>query len=290
MSRPLIVDTVMFHNEFDMLECRLDTMASAVDWFVVVEADVDHQNHPKPYYLSESLGRFDEWRSKLIVVRATDLPERAHQSEGEWTWEWAQRDWTWRGLEQIPDLSGSDIVLHGDVDEICHPLFVRNVRPGRREFVAFEQRWYSFAVDWAHPDPWGGTVAVTVDTARDCGERLVVDDYAIHPGAWQVVRNQRNHLMPTNFEHLGTGWRRTGFSESGWHFTWVGGRESAIAKLGSFCHPEVADRIEVGLRSDRFMYEGFHVDGQRLTPVDVDETWPAYIQQRRCPESWWRPR
>ena len=41
MSRPLIVDTFMINDELDMLECRLDTMAEAVDWFVAVEADVD---------------------------------------------------------------------------------------------------------------------------------------------------------------------------------------------------------------------------------------------------------
>jgi hypothetical protein len=118
----------------------------------------------------------------------------------------------------------------------------------------------------------------------------MVDNLCAHPGAWQVVRNQRNQLMTTNFEHLGSGWRRTSYEDAGWHFTWIGGRDASVAKLGSFCHPEVADRIEVGLRSDRFMFEGFHVDGTRLLPVEVDETWPVMIAERRCPESWWRPR
>ena len=71
MSRPPVVDTFMVNDEFDILQMRLETMSPAVDWFVAVEADVDHQNHPKPYRLSENLDRFDFWADKLIVVQAS---------------------------------------------------------------------------------------------------------------------------------------------------------------------------------------------------------------------------
>ena len=58
MSRqPFIIDVFPFNNELDMLQCRLEEMASVVDWFVAIEADVDHQDHPKPFHLSEKIGR-----------------------------------------------------------------------------------------------------------------------------------------------------------------------------------------------------------------------------------------
>jgi beta-1,4-mannosyl-glycoprotein beta-1,4-N-acetylglucosaminyltransferase len=312
----------MFSNEFDMLQMRLEEMEPAVDWFLVVEADVDHQNHPKPYHLSENLERFSPWRSKLIVVRATGLPTTEHKADP-WAREWAQRDWVWEGLKQVPGLAPTDIVLHGDVDEICRPFFVRNIRPKAREFVAFGQRMHCFAVDWQHPEMWGGTVAVTVETATMIGERREVDGVLWHPGAWQIVRNQRNRIVPTNFYQWEPrrvcpecrGSRRAPVEDwsedlcrscwgvgtvtdlkfmplhdAGWHFTWLGGQEAQQAKLESFCHPEVAQRIQVGLTNDTYMTEGFHADGTKLLPVDVDDTWPAMIHERRCPESWWRPR
>lgn len=279
----------MVNDELDMLQMRLEEMSPAVDWFVAIEADVDHQNHPKPYHLSANLDRFAPWKDKLIVVQATDLPTSEHAGDP-WAREWAQRDWTWEGLEQVPDLADTDVVLHGDIDEICRPLYVRNVRPRFKEFIGFGQRMHCFAVDWQHPDPWGGTVAVTVETAHACGLRTVIDGQVYHPGPWQVVRNQRNGIVGANFDHLGAGWRYTPLSESGWHFSWLGGQDAAQRKLGSFCHPEVADRVEAGLASDRFLRDGFHVDGTRMFAVEVDETWPAMVVERRCPESWWRPR
>lgn len=286
----MIVDTFMINDELDMLECRLDTMGEVVDWFVAVEADVDHQNHPKPYHLTANLDRFARWADKLIVVQATGLPDTPHD-EDPWAREWAQRDWVWEGLERIP--GGTDdetIVLHGDVDEICRPLHIRNTRPQFKEFVLFAQDCHCFAVDWLHPDLWGGTVAVTMETVKALGVRTVIDGQMWHPGPWQLVRNQRNGIVAPNLAPLGTGWHATVLPYSGWHFSWLGGKEAAARKLGSFCHPEVEDRIQAGLSTDLFLREGWHVDGRKQQAIDVDDTFPRWIVDGHAPASWFRPR
>lgn len=303
MTRPLVVDSFMVNAEFDMLECRLETMGDSVDYVIALEANVDHQNHPKPYHLTDNLARFAKWRDKLVVVQAHDLPATPH-AEDPWAREWAQRDWTWPGLTMIEErraapLPDDTIVLHGDVDEICEPLAVRNVRPRFREFVAFQQRWHSFALDWLHPDVWGGTVAVTLETARKMRKRQYVGDELWHPGCWQIVRNQRNGLQRGCLAGEGDGWSVRMYPGPdltndgiyyGWHFTWMGGRDAAIQKLGSFCHPEVADQIDAGLKSDIFLREGMHVDGRVMRPVEIDDTYPQWIQDGHAPAEWLRPR
>jgi hypothetical protein len=266
MSRPLVIDTFMINNECEMLECRLETMDPAVDFFIAVEADVDHQDHPKPYHITENLDRFAAWSDKLIVIRATGLPTHAFDPDP-WARELAQREYAFEGLKQINNLrpiGESDIILHGDVDEICRPIHVKNVRP-RDSFVSFEQSLHCFAVDWLHPDAWGGTVAATTRQLMSLGK-----------WPFQKLRNTRN--------------ANQSLPQSGWHLSWLGGRDAALKKLGSFCHPEIAERTLVGLTSDLYLREGFHVDGRRMTPVDVDDTWPAYIFERRCPSEWFRPR
>jgi beta-1,4-mannosyl-glycoprotein beta-1,4-N-acetylglucosaminyltransferase len=279
--RPLIIDTFPINNELDMLECRLETMDPAVDYFVAVEADVDHQDHPKPYHISDNLDRYERWADKLIVVQATGLPTLTDDPDP-WARELAQREYVHDGLREVDrrvGIDGDTIVLHGDVDEICRPVFVRNVRPkfpqfpellpdGSRDlgFVSFNQRGHFFAVDWLYPDVWGGTVAGTLKQVIELG-----------PDPFQKMRNTRN-------------WNVTYLSDSGWHLSWLGGQEATLAKLGSFCHPEVAERTLVGLSTDRYLKEGFHLDGRRMAPVDVDEEWPAYIFERRCPAEWFRPR
>jgi beta-1,4-mannosyl-glycoprotein beta-1,4-N-acetylglucosaminyltransferase len=170
----MIVDTFPINNELDMLEMRLETMAPAVDYFIAVEADVDHQDHPKPFHITDNLDRFEKWADKLIVVQAKGLPTNDDDPDP-WARELAQREYVLDGLRDIPGVDEDTIVLHGDVDEICRPLYVRNVRPKFPArptllvdktvdlgFVSFDQRLHCFAVDWLHPDPWGGTVAGTL--------------------------------------------------------------------------------------------------------------------------------
>lgn len=254
----MIVDTFMFNNELDMLECRLVEIGDAVDWMVAVEADVDHQDHPKPYLLTEHLSRFDQWKDKLVVVRATGLPT-VQDDPDPWAREHAQREHTWVAIKAL-DLPDDTVVLHGDIDEIPTAVATRNVRP--RGFVAFEQRGHFFAVDWLYPDPWCGTVAGRLADIRSFG----------------AMRDTRN-ITPTRLPN------------AGWHLSWLGGKEANLEKLGSFCHPEVSDRIHDGLQgNNRFLHHGVHVDGKVMAPVDVDKTWPKWVAERRCPENWFRPR
>jgi beta-1,4-mannosyl-glycoprotein beta-1,4-N-acetylglucosaminyltransferase len=264
-----------------MLECRLTEMAEAVDFFIAVEADVDHQDHPKPYHITENLSRFDAWADKLIVVRATGLPT-VQTDPDPWARELMQREYVLDGLREVDQrttLTDEAIVLHGDVDEICRPLHVRNVRPVAPQrptllpdntldkgFVTFEQRGHFFAVDWLYPDVWGGTVAGTLKQVQSLGG---------YP--FQKMRNLRN-------------WNVTTLPDAGWHLSWLGGQEATLAKLGSFCHPEVAERTLLGLETDRYLKEGMHLDGRVMSPVDVDAEWPRYVFERRCPSEWFRPR
>jgi hypothetical protein len=278
MSRPLIIDSFPINNELAMLEMRLETMAEAVDHFIAVEADVDHQDHPKPFHISENIDRFARWADKLTVVRATGMPTLADDPDP-WARELAQREYVLDGLREIPGVGPDTIVLHGDVDEICRPLHVRNVRPkvparpgllpdGTVDlgFVSFDQRGHFFAVDWLYPDGWRGTVAGTIKQIIELG-----------PNPFRKMRNLRN-------------WNPAVLEDAGWHFSWLGGQQAAIAKLGSFCHPEVAERTLHGLQSDRYLREGMHLDGRVMQPVDVNDEWPAYIVERRCPSEWFRPR
>ena len=264
MTRPLIIDTFPFHDELDLLECRLTELYDTVDWFVVVEADVTHQDNPKPSYFCDNQERFAPWADKIKHVWATGLPTVAAFPDP-WAREHAQREHIATGLEQI-GVNDHDIVLQSDVDEIPRALHTRNVRPGG-QLVSFAQRGLFWAVDWSYPLPWHGTVAATVSGLTRLGDRR-----------FSKMRDARN-LAPIKL------------NDAGWHLSWLGGPERAMKKVGAFCHPEVEDRIVGAIDNDNFYWrEGFHVDGQKLTPVDVDETWPKWIRDGNAPASWYRPR
>lgn len=266
MSRPLIIDAFPYHDEADILEMRLTELYDAVDWFVIVEADVTHQDAPKPSYFRENAERFQPWHDKIVNVYATGLPTLAEDPDP-WARELAQREYIGDGLEQI-GVASTDIILQSDVDEIPRALYARNVRPGNG-MLSFGMAGHFWAVDWLYPYPWQGTVAATAGVISRLG------------GAkFGHMRNMRNTVScPPHMQN------------SGWHFSWLGGPDRARTKVGSFCHPEVKDDILGALDNDNFYWrEGWHVDGAKMAPVDVDDTWPKWIRDGNAPAHWYRPR
>lgn len=264
----MIFDTVMMNDELDMLTCRLVELESVPDLYhVVVEADMTHQGVAKPSHLCDNWSRFEPWHDRIIRVWATGLPlakpgqQTAVMSNGDltnvdpdpWAREHGQREHTWRGLT---DASPDDVILHGDLDEIPTALVVRNTRPPG--FVAYDQSFHPFAVDWLHPQRWRGTVAARLNRITSFGE----------------MRDMRNFapFIPN----------------AGWHFSWVGGNEYGKRKLDSFCHPEIAERTREGLEQDAFYREGWHVDGTKLQPIDGHRL-PKWVRDGHAPRDWWRP-
>lgn len=258
-----VIDTFTFFGgdgvEFDMLECRLTELDSVVDWFIAVEGNLTYQGDPKLFHLTEFLAssdRFDAWRDRLVVVQAKDLPTK-EETHDPWDREHASREALVNGLDRV-DCRDDDVVLHGDLDEIPKPVVVRNLRP--RGFVVCEMPMYSMAVDWLHPDPWRGTVAARAKSIRTFTDMRDIRNFAPH--------------LP----------------DAGWHLSWLGGQAAQKSKLAAFSHPEIAPDVEGPIEEDLFYREGWHVDGVKLTGVEVDASWPKWVSERRCPTSWFRPR
>lgn len=266
MTRPLLVDAFPFHDELDILEVRLTELYDTVDWFVLVEADVTHQDRPKPSYYRDHRDRFAAFADKIVPVWATKLPTLADNPDP-WARELAQREHIATGLAHL-GVGDDDIVMQSDVDEIPRADAARNVRPGKG-FVGFHQRGHFWAVDWLYPPGWNGTVAGTGASIHRLGDRTPF-------GNMRGVRNQPGLVtMP----------------DAGWHLSWLGGPDRAVKKVNSFCHPEVEKQIRESIADDNYNWRtGVHVDGVKMTPVDVDHTWPKWIVEGNAPDSWYRPR
>jgi hypothetical protein len=93
----------------------------------------------------------------------------------------------------------------------------------------------------------------------------------------------------------------------GWHFSWLGGPAEIERKCRYHCHSDLTDLIlkgnplgwwyEQGMTwfDENWSHRGVppHNNLHRMIPsvVHEDDLWyPAYIRERRCPESWFRPK
>lgn len=249
----MIFDCVPINDELDMLECRIVELENIPDLVhVIVEGDVTHQGNPKPYWLTDNLDRFDQWKDRIVVVRATGLPT-VKEAPDPWAREYATREFCGEGLIKA-DCADEDVVLHGDLDEVPRALIVRNVRP--KGYVSFSMTGHFWSLRWRYGPPWLGTVAARAGSMTTfCAMRDA-----------RVVAPQ--------------------IQEAGWHLSWLGGREMALTKVDSFCHPETKKRVVEGVESGRFIRDGWHLDGIKMDRCEIDETFPKWVREGRCPASW----
>lgn len=249
-----IWDLFMLYDELDILEARLTELdASPIYRHVITEATRDLRGRPKPLWYGDSRERFAPWADRIVhnVVTTLSPPEA---SPDPWTRDTAQRDAMMAGLAGAePD----DVILNGDADEIPRaPVCGLEPPPGGH---ALEQVLYLYAVDWQYPLLHRGTIAVRLKDVQ----------------SFAHMRNQRLWLP-----HVPSG---------GWHLSWLG-PEQARRKVHVQCHLERPQAVLDAMADGTYYREGVHEDGTRLLPVNVDETWPRWVYERKCPENWFRPR
>lgn len=249
----------MVNDELDVLQARLEELEPWPVRHVIVEAAQTFRGVPKPLHFAENRDRFARWKDSVCHV-ITALPP----SGSPWEREHAQRDTAWLTINAgaAPD----DVVLISDVDEFPSDEALSWHGPG---VVSLFMRTTLFAVDWVVPDELvpPSAVMATVAWLRAQGGSLArVRD---NRSAYRVIRG------------------------GGWHFSWLGGPEAQQQKLlTATCHTELLGTKEGGLILTGERYRtGENGEGHLpVVPVDVDETWPAFVRERRCPAEWFRPR
>lgn len=207
----MIVDVVLFDDEFDVLDCRLNELRGVVDRFILCEANAAFSGVPKPYHLTAADDRYPD----VTIVRADTLDATGHRTR---SMPWIRDDTTefwWREDAQrnaarslVAALPGDTIVMYGDLDEIPRRSVVERFRGDPRllmmTHLVYSTRQYK-------TDPWPGTV---IGRRTDLG-----DD----------VLRVRDHRLSYAKIH-----------DAGWHLSWFGGEERWNRKLAHTAHQELA--------------------------------------------------
>ena len=252
-----ILDCFIFHNELDLLECRLRHLEGVVDEHILVESSLTHQGDPKPLYFRENQERFAAWN---ITPVAVNIAIEGKDRDSCWARQAMQREAVREGLKDADD---DDIILFGDVDEI----------PGRELIskdmllpAAWRMEHRLFAVDWVHPERW--RVATIAMRLKD------IDSF-------ETLRNSDRNSYPV--------------LDDGWHFSWLGGPDAIKEKARSWAHTELADMMWDWADQGSLYENGWSTLASdvrtlsvRMKPADVTGL-PLWIQDRKCPPEWFRP-
>ena len=152
--RIILVDTIPFYNELDMLDFRLAEMADCVDYVILVESTQTYSGKPKSLYYADNMDRYEKYRNKIIHVTAGD-----YQTDDPWIREKYQRDHIQQGLKQLDHiLHNYDIIMLSDCDEIPNVKLLRQYKnTGLYKPICLGQDFYYFNMTTKYDIQWGGT-------------------------------------------------------------------------------------------------------------------------------------
>ena len=250
-KRGKVFDCFLFHNELDVLEIRLATLADVVDHFVLVEGTITHAGQPKPLYFDENKERFTPWLHKIRHVVLEHWPEPTGDVyQDAWARERHQRD---AAMIALHDCQPNDIVIIGDADEIASPQAVANytVTDG---VVRLKQRLFYYYLNCENKEGWDWQKIAPYSMVKErtpCGVR--------YPPAGNVPLVENG----------------------GWHFSFLGDAEHVKQKIRDYSHQEY-NRPEILADVDAAVREGRDVFGRDLKYqfVDIGESHPEIVRSQ----------
>lgn len=269
----MIYDCFTFFNELDLLEIRLNTLASVVDRFVIAEATRTHSGKPKELLFEKNRERYAAFADKIIYIVVDDLLPEEEVSKDTFNLPWVnenrQRNALIRGLSAAKD---DDVIMVSDLDEIPRPEKITDavVLARNGEIVRFLLDVYVYFAnfrDYRTPC-WGlGTQMLSMATCRKSSlfDDWVYDRFTVKSENLGSTINKVRFLKPTKCIRHG-----------GWHMTYLGGVDAVRTKLQSFSHQEAAcllDSVEERLKAGKSIFGGM----RDSFGVRLDETFPKYL-------------
>ena len=258
-GNPIVYDCFPFYNELDILELRMELLNPVVDYFVLVELDKTQRWEDKPLYFDRNRDRFDQFKSKIIYIRPTEIPERPQNTYMNWALENYQRNSILDGLRGRA--SSEDLILVSDVDEIPNPERITELKNHPWlvdcDVFSFEQKFFYYYLDFCHKTKWNGTF---VTKYKNLGM----------PQEWRNICGALPELP-----------------DGGWHLSYFGGVERIGLKVNSTVESAEfkvsADDIKTRISAGKDIYgrvgaefELEHIDVTRLDIPDVSRIRKKY--------------
>jgi len=252
-----IIDTIMFHNEFDILDLRLSIMGDYVDKIVIIECDKTHSGFYKGFNFEKQLDRYSRWMHKIEYVKVTNQPtnQSAMDNEG-WQREHAVHGWK--------DVEDDDVILISDCDEIMRPAALDFIKNTNYNWYGLYMPAFYFKFNYLDTKPnW---------------------HYKVWGKAYRGIK-----VSPTKMRYMGPneipGTTSIKLHHAGWHFGWLGNNDFVKYKLQSSAHTEIntPDTLN-NINIDKHIAEGrdhFRPENVTWTGVNLDSYFPDEILNNR---------
>lgn len=269
-----IYDCFNFFNELDILEIRLNILYEYVDYFVIVESSVTHSGQPKPFYYEDNKERFSKFIDKIIHYKVYDTPESFDNldfstdqtineiytyintqtnrfnryNQPDYGRDFYQKECVRRPLINCAD---DDVIIISDADEIPNPEILIDLKNLSLNDIIYSlnQYTYYYYLNVLKQKDWYGSKLALYKNVKNLSFNEIRGDLSLS----------------------------TKIENSGWHFSFMGGKEMVKTKITSYSARDmVTEYIISSLESNiNNNIDPFFRD--RLKTVEIDSTYPRYI-------------
>jgi len=286
-NKPKLFDVFLFLNELDLLDLRLKTLYSIVDYFIITEINETFSGKPKSLIFEKNRKRYKEFDQKIIYNPITkkellelqnnywldyvsDLNKSiSYKHKGKppkylkksLRREISHRDSAILGFFKLA--SDEDLILLSDLDEIPNPKTISKAI--KKKFDCphyFKMDWFLYWINNKVSNPWFGTVLFRFKYLK--GNSLDNLRYA----------SSKEQDVPGPIINNG-----------GWHFSYLGGYEVIINKLKS--HPFQGYKVQFAIMLDKLKIRGIKntvnknkdmfFQKRNLSIIDIDDSFPEHM-------------
>ena len=258
-----IYDCFQYFNEEHIADLRFNILDEFVDYFVIVESTVNHQGIEKK--LQFDINKYQKFKKKIRYIVVDDTPEtikKPHEG-GESLVEQYQRNSLMKVLNKAND---DDIIILSDVDEI--PDLKKLNLFNKNNYGVFSQKMFMYKINF-----------LNIDENNWHGSKICLKKNLKSP---QWLRNLKFKKYP--FWRIDKPKNIQIIQDGGWHFAYLQSAENISKKIKSFAHGEfnkehLADEAKIKNRIKKG--EDVFERGFKIKKIDIDDTFPDYIQKNQ---------
>ena len=239
----MIIDSLLFFQELDLLEIRLGYLYPLVDHFIIIEARQSFKGSSKNFIFEQNRKRYKKYLEKITYLKIEDIHfsynelieflEKSNSKVRKTISKFIKKHdyYDKNNLSYILDsyhrecihialeqkCKDGDIVLLSDLDEIPSFKIIKDLKKGKKlnfPTVFIQHEFQYFLNNYAKSD-WHGTIASPYNMMKK---------YSLNE-----LRNNSNKLPR--------------ILNSGYHFTSIGNKQAIINKIESWGHQEFNNEI-----------------------------------------------
>ena len=273
-----IYDCFNFFNELDILEIRLNELYEYVDYFIIVESNVTHSGHEKPFYFELNKHRYSKFLDKIISYKVFDTPSdfvnlpNTNDVEINKIYDFIRTQKNRFNIKTQPDYgrdffqkesvrralincSDDDVILISDADEIPSSEFMEKIHEFdlTTSILSLNQPMYCYYVNVLKEVNWFGTKVMKYKNLKNLSLNEIRGDELLS------VKTQK----------------------FGWHFSFMGGEDMVKRKLLSYSardlvNNHILENISTNIKNNIDPFFRNH-----LIKMETDEYLPNYLKQNK---------